>query len=83
MTKSVTIQVADIGCTGCVSDLETILMGTDGILSVAIRYSEDSIKIEYDPELLSEERIVTAIRKMGLKPREAKGVHHPSERPLP
>ena len=83
MVKGVIIQVADIGCTGCVSDLETTLMGTEGILSVAISYSEDSIKVEYDPELLSEERIVTAIRKMGLQARESKATHHPSERRFP
>jgi len=82
-SKSVIIQVADIGCTGCVSDLEAVLMGIDGILSVTISYSDDSIKAEFDPELLSEDRIVRAIRKMALKPRESKAIHHPSERRLP
>jgi copper chaperone CopZ len=58
-------------------------MGTEGILGVAVSYSVDSIKVEYDPELLSEKRIVAAIRKMGLKPRESTAVNHPSKRRLP
>lgn len=71
MTKRITIKVEEIQCTGCVSDMETILLGMDGILSVVVRYSEERISVEYDPELLSEERIVAIIRKMGLRPRKA------------
>jgi len=71
LTKRITIKVEEIQCTGCVSDMETILLGMDGILSVVVRYSEERISVEYDPELLSEERIVAIIRKMGLRPRKA------------
>lgn len=70
MTKRITIKVEEIQCTGCVSDMETILLGMDGILSVVVRYSEERISVEYDPELLSEEQIVAVIRKMGLRPRK-------------
>jgi len=68
--KSVAISVEELGCTGCVSDMETILLGTDGILSVVVAYAEDRISVEYDAELMTEERIVGVIGKLGLKPRK-------------
>ncbi len=69
MKKILTIDVEDIGCTGCVSDMETIFLGMDGILSVVVAYAEDRISVEYDDEVMTGERIVSIIRKMGLKPK--------------
>jgi Cu+-exporting ATPase len=69
MIKELTIKVEEIQCTGCVSDMETILLGMEGILSVVVSYSEERISVGYDSGLLSEERILDIIRKMGLKPR--------------
>ncbi len=69
MIDRLDIIVEEIGCTGCVSDMETILLNTDGILSVVIAYSENRISIEYDTEVVTRQRIVSVIRKMGLKPR--------------
>jgi copper chaperone CopZ len=69
MIKELTIKVEEIQCTDCVSDMETILLGMEGILSVVVSYSEERISVGYDSGLLSEERILDIIRKMGLKPR--------------
>ncbi len=69
MLKNITITVDDIGCTGCASDMETILLGTEGIFRVVVTYSEDIISVEYDPEVVSERRIVDVIRRMGLRPK--------------
>ncbi len=70
MIDHLDITVDGLDCTGCVSDLETILLDKDGILSVVVAYSEDRISIEYDAELMSGERIIEIVRKMGLTPRK-------------
>ncbi len=70
MTDCINIKVDDIGCTGCVSDMETILLGTEGILSVVVRYSEDIISVEYDSEVIGDGEILDVIRRMGLKPKK-------------
>ena len=71
MKKNLTIKVEDIGCTGCACDIETVLLGTDGILSVGVAYAEDRIRVTYDPEVLDEEQILAVIGKMCLRPMKA------------
>ncbi|MEK6582768.1 MAG: heavy metal-associated domain-containing protein [Nitrospirota bacterium] len=63
--KQVNIQVEGISCTGCATDIETILRNTDGILDAKVIYATGMIKIEYDPSEIKTDQIFSIVKKIG------------------
>lgn len=61
------LQVEGISCTGCAMDIETVLSNRDGILKVTVGYATETIDIEYNPAETDSDKILSAIKKMGLK----------------
>ena len=61
------LQVEGISCTGCAMDIETVLSSMDGILKVNVGYAAETIDIEYNPAEIDSDRILSAIKKIGLK----------------
>lgn len=63
--KQINIQVEGISCTGCATDIETILRNTDGILDAKVIYATGIIKIEYDPSEIELGQIFSIVKKIG------------------
>ena len=63
------IKVGEIECTGCVTDIEKVLLNLDGILEARVSYKEEIISVGYDPDIINEKIIFSAIVGMGLKAR--------------
>lgn len=61
------LQVEGISCTGCAMDIETVLSSMDGILKVTVGYATETIDIEYNPAEIDADKILSAIKKIGLK----------------
>jgi len=61
------LQVEGISCTGCAMDIETVLSNRDGILKVTVGYATETIDVEYNPAEIDSDRILSAIKKIGLK----------------
>ncbi|MEM3101741.1 MAG: heavy metal-associated domain-containing protein [Candidatus Nitrosotenuis sp.] len=65
--KSLRFFIDGITCTGCVEDIERLLIEEDGISSASVNYADGVIDIEYDPRIINEETISTIIKRLGLK----------------
>lgn len=63
--KQINIQAEGISCTGCATDIETILRNTDGILDAKVIYATGMIKIEYDPSEIKLDQIFSIVKKIG------------------
>jgi copper chaperone CopZ len=61
------LQVEGISCTGCAMDIETVLSDRDGILKVTVGYATETIDVEYNPAEIDSDKILSAIKKIGLK----------------
>jgi copper chaperone CopZ len=67
--KELRLKAEGIICSGCAEDMENILRGKKGVLDASVNYSDGTIHIRYDPDLLDEKRIFLAVRKLGFKTR--------------
>lgn len=45
-----TYPVSGIGCTSCISKIETVLSKTEGITSSNVNFASEKVTIEYDDE---------------------------------
>ncbi|MBI3377990.1 MAG: heavy-metal-associated domain-containing protein [Nitrospirae bacterium] len=61
------LQVEGISCTGCAMDIETVLSNWDGILKVTVGYATETIDVEYNPAEIDSDKILSAVKRMGLK----------------
>lgn len=65
--KQINLQVKEFSCTGCVTDIETILNNTIGILKAKANYVTGIINIEYEPAEIEENKILSIFNKLGLQ----------------
>lgn len=63
----ITLMVEGIPCSGCAMDVETILLGMDGIDDVDFSISTNTIKILYDTGKIKVNHIINRVKKLGLK----------------
>ncbi|MBI5203347.1 MAG: heavy-metal-associated domain-containing protein [Nitrospirae bacterium] len=68
--KQINLQVKEFSCTGCVTDIETILNNTIGILKAKADYATGIITIEYDPSEINGDKIVSIVTNLGLKTKD-------------
>lgn len=67
----VTLQVEGLICTGCSTDMETVLRDTDGILEVTVSYAAGTVLIVYDPAEINQEALIAKVDGFGMKTRVA------------
>lgn len=65
--SNIDLKVEEITCTGCATDAETVLKSTDGILDAEVDYLTGKITIEYDPDEIEKNRMLSIVKKMGFK----------------
>jgi Cu+-exporting ATPase len=59
------LQAEDITCISCAEDMEKILQETEGILEASVNYSDDSINVRYDSDIINRKQVYLAVRKLG------------------
>ena len=59
------LQAEDITCISCAEDIEKILQETEGILEASVNYSDDSIYVRYDSDIINRKQVYLAVRKLG------------------
>ncbi len=59
------LQAEDIICISCAEDMEKILQETEGILEASVNYSDDSIYVRYDSDIINRKQVYLAVRKLG------------------
>jgi len=66
-TRELKLKAEGIACTGCATDMETVLGNTDGISEATVDYAAGTVNIIFNPEEIAAELIIAIINKMGLK----------------
>lgn len=61
------LQVDGIVCSGCATDMETVLLDTDGIIDVMVSYTDGTVAIVYDQTEISQETIIAKVNGFGMK----------------
>ena len=62
-----TFKIPDMTCSACAMKLESLEDDLDGVKEINASYHRLEMVIEYDESKLSEEQIVTAVKKKGYK----------------
>lgn len=60
-----TYKIPDMSCTNCAMKLESLEDVLDGVKEINASYHRLEMIIEFDESKLSEEQIVTAVKKKG------------------
>jgi len=68
--KSINIEkkefdILGMECVNCSNSIKTFLENTEGIKSVIVNYTSENAVIEYDPEIIKSEAIISHIKKLG------------------
>ncbi|HQY52888.1 MAG TPA: heavy metal translocating P-type ATPase [Ignavibacteria bacterium] len=58
-------EVIGMDCTSCAKSIKTYMENVDGVFKVEINYASESGEIIFDPSLLTKEKIVKDIKKLG------------------
>jgi len=61
------LQAEGIVCTGCATDMETVLGNTDGISEATVDYAAGTVNIKFNPDEIAIDQIIAIVNKMGLK----------------
>lgn len=65
--KTAVFKVEGMHCDGCANTIETLVGKEPGVRMVAVSFAERQARVLYDPEALSEERLIQAIQKPGFQ----------------
>lgn len=60
-----TFKIPDMSCTNCAMKLETLEETLDGVREINASYHKLQMTVEYDETKLTEEQIITAVKKKG------------------
>lgn len=65
MTKK--FKILDMHCSSCALTIDMDLEEVDGVKSAKTSYAKAELEIDFDPEKISEEKILETIKKSGYK----------------
>lgn len=66
-TESVLVAIEGMSCTGCSSGIQAMLKHTPGVISADVSLERKEANVEFDPSLITREKIVEAINNMGYR----------------
>lgn len=64
MIKEIKLKTDDISCTGCIEDMERIILDQDGILDAKVHYADEIIDIKYDPAVIERAAVIHTARRV-------------------
>ena len=65
MDKTITLPITGMTCASCVAHVEHGLRGVEGVLEANVNLATEQASVILDPELVSLERLVDAVRNTG------------------
>jgi|Deesub1362B_J571_1020462.scaffolds.fasta_scaffold02736_1 copper chaperone CopZ len=57
-TKTIELEVGGLVCSYCADTIKTYLMNTEGIAGVEVNLENRSVRVTYDPSIITEEEIL-------------------------
>jgi copper chaperone CopZ len=67
MEKVLRLQAEGIMCTGCVEDMQTVLRNTEGINDAKVSFSDGTIEVKFDPEVIDARKVFLKVNSLGFK----------------
>lgn len=67
MTTHATLPVEGMTCTGCENNIQFALTSLKGVDSVDADHRAKTVRVDYDPEVISPDEIRRAIEDMGYR----------------
>lgn len=65
--KKIKLQISGMHCTACVMNIDGELEDTKGVKSSSTNYTKQTSEVEFDPEFLTENKILEIIESLGYK----------------
>jgi copper chaperone CopZ len=65
--KKIKLQISGMHCTACVMNIDGELEDTKGVKSASTNYAKQTSEVEFDPEFLTENKILEIIESLGYK----------------
>lgn len=63
--KKISLAIDGMHCTSCAMNIDGELEDTDGIKQANTNYAKQKTEVEFDPAKVTEETIITIIKKVG------------------
>lgn len=68
MTTTI-LRSDELSCPTCVDNIESNLNNTEGVSSAKVHFNTGRIKVEHDPETVSDEKLVKVVTQSGYEAR--------------
>jgi Cu+-exporting ATPase len=65
MTKKVIFKISGMHCTSCAMNIDGSLEDTNGIKEATTFYAKSITKVEFDPAIMNEDKILAVIKNTG------------------
>ncbi|MDD2289133.1 MAG: heavy metal-associated domain-containing protein [Bacteroidales bacterium] len=65
--ETIKIQLETLTCPSCINKIETVLNKEAGVESAKVMFNSSKVKIEYDQDKTSPEKLSGIIEKLGFK----------------
>lgn len=65
--KTVTFKIEGMNCSGCANTIKTLVEGEPGVQAATVSFDEGQARILYDPQTVSEDRLVATVQKPGFR----------------
>lgn len=62
----------ELNCPSCVNNIESNLKRKDGVEKATVHFSTGRIEIEHQPDVISEDKLVEAVRQSGYESQVSK-----------
>lgn len=66
LTKTI-LRSDELNCPSCVNNIESNLIRKDGVEKATVHFSTGRIVVEHQPEIITEDELVEAVRQSGYK----------------
>lgn len=65
--KTATFKIEGMNCNHCANSIKTVVEKQFGVQMATVSFDESQARILYDPQAISEDRLVAAIQEPGFK----------------
>jgi heavy metal translocating P-type ATPase len=69
-TQKIVFEIHNLWCSSCALGIQWILLRQPGLLGCAVDYATDLATVEFNPRILSKEKIFSQIHNLGYQPME-------------
>jgi copper chaperone CopZ len=63
--KSVTLNIEGMHCNGCAQTVKALVGSEPGVRTAEVSYPDRQARVLYDPQVLSEDRLIEIVEKGG------------------